>query len=71
MVTSLSRLLWWRSGVYRRQGRADATQLAMWRNDAIHEIEDAVARVQREPAPDPFAEEWRAISSKQLSEGHE
>jgi len=54
-----------------RQGRADAAQLAVWRNDAIHEIEEAVARVQREPAPDPFAEEWRAISSKQLSEGHE
>jgi len=54
-----------------RQGRADAAQLAAWRNAAIHEIEEAVARVQHEPAPDPFAEEWRAISSKQLSEGYE
>ena len=54
-----------------RQGRADAAQLAVWRNETIHEIEEAVARVQHEPAPDPFAEQWRAISSKQLSEGHE
>jgi TPP-dependent pyruvate/acetoin dehydrogenase alpha subunit len=54
-----------------RQGVADAAQLAAWRSEAIREIEEAVARVQREPAPDPFAEDWRAISSKQLSEGHE
>jgi len=53
-----------------RQGRADAAQLAVWRHEAVHEIEEAIARVQREPAPDPFAEEWRAISSKPLSEGH-
>ena len=54
-----------------RQERADAAQLAAWRSEAIHEIEEAVAQVQREPAPDPFAEDWRAISSKHLSEGHE
>ena len=54
-----------------RQGRVDAAQLAAWRNEAVHEIEEAIARVQHEPAPDPFAEDWRAISSKQLSEGHE
>ena len=44
---------------------------ATWRGEVVREIEEAVARVQREPAPDPFAEEWRAISSKQLSEGNE
>jgi pyruvate dehydrogenase E1 component alpha subunit/2-oxoisovalerate dehydrogenase E1 component alpha subunit len=54
-----------------RQGLADAAQLAVWRNEAVREIEEAVARVQREPAPDPFAEEWRAISTNQLNEGHE
>ena len=32
---------------------------------------EAVAQAQREPAPDPFAEEWRAISSRHLSETHE
>jgi len=54
-----------------RQGLADAAQLAAWRRETVQEIEEAVARVQHEPAPDPFAEEWNAISSKQLSEGHE
>ncbi|HUA37300.1 MAG TPA: thiamine pyrophosphate-dependent dehydrogenase E1 component subunit alpha [Candidatus Sulfopaludibacter sp.] len=54
-----------------RQKWADPATLAIWRSEAIHEIEQVIARVQREPAPDPFAEEWRAISSKQLSETHD
>jgi acetoin:2,6-dichlorophenolindophenol oxidoreductase subunit alpha len=54
-----------------RQKWADAATLAAWRNEVIHEIEEAVAQVQREPAPDPFAEEWRAIATKHLSETHE
>jgi len=53
-----------------RQGWADAAQLAAWRSEAVHEIEQTIARVQHEPAPDPFAEEWRAIASKHLSETH-
>jgi len=54
-----------------RQKWADAAALAAWRKEVIHEIEEAIAQVQREPAPDPFAEEWRAISTKHLSETHE
>ena len=53
-----------------RQKWADAAALATWRSEVIHEIEEAIAQVQREPAPDPFAEEWRAISSRHLSETH-
>jgi acetoin:2,6-dichlorophenolindophenol oxidoreductase subunit alpha len=53
-----------------RQKWADAVQLSTWRSEAIHEIEEAVARVQHEPAPDPFAEDWCAISSRHLSETH-
>ncbi|HSY74148.1 MAG TPA: thiamine pyrophosphate-dependent dehydrogenase E1 component subunit alpha [Dongiaceae bacterium] len=49
----------------------DAAQIALWRSESIREIEDAVAKVQREPAPDPFAENWSAISSEHLSETHE
>jgi acetoin:2,6-dichlorophenolindophenol oxidoreductase subunit alpha len=49
----------------------DATQIAVWRSEAIREIEEAVAKVQREPAPDPFTENWSAISSEHLSETHE
>jgi acetoin:2,6-dichlorophenolindophenol oxidoreductase subunit alpha len=54
-----------------RQKWADATTLAAWRNEVVHEIEEAIAQVQREPAPDPFTEEWRAIATKHLSETHE
>jgi pyruvate dehydrogenase E1 component alpha subunit/2-oxoisovalerate dehydrogenase E1 component alpha subunit len=53
------------------QNWMDATQLATLRNELVHEVEEAVAKVQREPAPDPFAEEWRAISTDHLNEGHE
>ena len=49
----------------------DNSQLTGLRNELVHEIEDAVAQVQREPAPDPFAENWSAISSEHLSETHE
>jgi len=49
---------------------ADAAQIAVWRSESIREIEEAVAKVQREPAPDPFAENWSAISSEHLSETH-
>src|SRR5665213_2722082 len=48
----------------------DAAQIASWRSEAVREIEEAVAQVQREPAPDPFAEDWSAIASKHLSETH-
>jgi pyruvate dehydrogenase E1 component alpha subunit/2-oxoisovalerate dehydrogenase E1 component alpha subunit len=49
----------------------DAAQLAALRNDLIREVEEAVARVQREPTPDPFAENWQAVSTGHLNEGHE
>jgi pyruvate dehydrogenase E1 component alpha subunit/2-oxoisovalerate dehydrogenase E1 component alpha subunit len=54
-----------------RKNLTDAATLATWRSKVIHEIEEAVAKVQREPAPDPFAMEWRAISAKHLSEMHD
>jgi pyruvate dehydrogenase E1 component alpha subunit/2-oxoisovalerate dehydrogenase E1 component alpha subunit len=52
-----------------RQKWTEASQLATMREEIVHEIESAVAQVQREPAPDPFTQEWRAISSQHLSEG--
>jgi pyruvate dehydrogenase E1 component alpha subunit/2-oxoisovalerate dehydrogenase E1 component alpha subunit len=54
-----------------RNHLTDRAQIAVWRSEAIREIEDAVAQVQREPAPDPFAEEWNALSTRHLVEGHE
>ena len=33
--------------------------------------EEAVATVQREPAPDPFKEDWCALATRRLRETHE
>jgi TPP-dependent pyruvate/acetoin dehydrogenase alpha subunit len=53
-----------------REKMLDAATLAIWRSQIIHEIEDAVAMAQREPAPDPFTEDWRALASENLLETH-
>jgi pyruvate dehydrogenase E1 component alpha subunit/2-oxoisovalerate dehydrogenase E1 component alpha subunit len=50
---------------------ADAALLAAWRNTAAQLVEEAVAKVQREPGPDPYKEDWCALASKHLSEGYE
>ncbi len=50
---------------------ADGDALAVWRNDAAQTVEESVAKVQREPGPDPYKEDWCALASKHLSEGHE
>ena len=49
----------------------DAAQIALWRSETHREIEDAVAQVQREPAPNPFTENWTAITSAHLRETHD
>jgi len=50
---------------------ADAHVLAAWRSEAVEKVEESVAKVQREPRPDPYREDWRALASKHLSEGHD
>ena len=50
---------------------SDAATLATWRSEIVSEIEAAVGQVQREPTPDPFVENWSAISSEHLNEGRE
>jgi TPP-dependent pyruvate/acetoin dehydrogenase alpha subunit len=52
-----------------RERWSDAKSLETWRLEAIHKVEEAVATVQREPPPDPYREDWRALASKHLSEG--
>lgn len=49
---------------------ADDKNLEDWRSEASTRIEEAVARVQREAGPDPYKEDWYALSSKYLNEGH-
>jgi acetoin:2,6-dichlorophenolindophenol oxidoreductase subunit alpha len=53
------------------RGWGDLPSLAQWRAEAAQQVEEAVAKAQREPAPDPYKEEWCALASKHLSEGHE
>ena len=48
---------------------ADAPTIETWRNEALHQVEEAVARVQREPGPDPYQEDWQALASPHLNEG--
>ena len=54
-----------------RRGWSDAETIGAWREEAKQRVEEAVGRTQREGAPDPFNEEWCALSSKHLSEGRE
>jgi len=54
-----------------RQKWTDAATLATWRGEIAAEIEEAVAQVRREPAPDPYDEKWLAISSQHLTDVHE
>ncbi|HZR20748.1 MAG TPA: thiamine pyrophosphate-dependent dehydrogenase E1 component subunit alpha [Verrucomicrobiae bacterium] len=53
------------------QDWANPQQVASWRSEAVQAIEEVVAKVQREPAPDPYKEDWCPLASKHLSEGHE
>lgn len=50
---------------------AEPALLEAWRNETIQQVEDAVATVQREAAPDPYEEKWDALSSAHLIEGRE
>jgi pyruvate dehydrogenase E1 component alpha subunit/2-oxoisovalerate dehydrogenase E1 component alpha subunit len=43
--------------------------LAKWRGEAVRRVEEALSLVQREPAPDPFKEDWSALSTSRLVEG--
>lgn len=54
-----------------RQKWLVAPRLGAMRDEIAREIEAAIARVQREPAPDPFAEKWRALATRHLGETHE
>jgi pyruvate dehydrogenase E1 component alpha subunit/2-oxoisovalerate dehydrogenase E1 component alpha subunit len=53
-----------------RRGWAEPARLASWRAEMSQIVEAAVAQVQREPAPDPYRENWCALASKHLAEGH-
>src|SRR6266581_3967560 len=54
-----------------QQRWADAAALEAWRGEAAQIVEEAVATVQREPAPDPYQEDWGALSSVHLLEAQD
>jgi pyruvate dehydrogenase E1 component alpha subunit/2-oxoisovalerate dehydrogenase E1 component alpha subunit len=53
----------------RAQEWAAAPALAAWHAEAAQQVDEAVAKAQREPVPDPFQEDWRALASAHLLEG--
>jgi acetoin:2,6-dichlorophenolindophenol oxidoreductase subunit alpha len=55
----------------RAQSWLDVGQFEQWRLDAAGQVEEAIAKAQREPGPDPFLEDWSALSSRHLTELHE
>ena len=55
-----------------QQGWVDVATLAKWRTEAMQKVEEATTAAQREPAPDPFTENyWAALSTGRLLEGNE
>ena len=54
-----------------RRAWADAEGVRAFREQAIREVDQAIATVQREPAPDPYKENWCALASRHLSERFE
>jgi pyruvate dehydrogenase E1 component alpha subunit/2-oxoisovalerate dehydrogenase E1 component alpha subunit len=50
------------------QAWTDGATLTAWRDEAVQKVEEAVAKVRREPGPDPYQEDWCALASKHLSD---
>jgi pyruvate dehydrogenase E1 component alpha subunit/2-oxoisovalerate dehydrogenase E1 component alpha subunit len=51
------------------RGWLSREELERWRSEMTSRVEEAVAQVQREPGPDPFKEDWRALATANLAEG--
>ncbi len=51
------------------EGWLSATKLKEIREEVRHEVDDAFAQASHEPAPDPYKESWRALSSWKQLEG--
>ncbi len=49
---------------------ATEAELESWRAESVAKVEDSVSKAQREAGPDPYKEDWYALSSKHLNEGH-
>jgi len=45
---------------------ADSAEMEAWRAEALDQVEEAIATVLHEPAPDPADEQWTALSTARL-----
>jgi pyruvate dehydrogenase E1 component alpha subunit/2-oxoisovalerate dehydrogenase E1 component alpha subunit len=51
-----------------RETWASRVDIDSWRDEATRQVEETIAKVQREPTPDPFKENWCALASRHLHE---
>jgi len=47
---------------------ADHPQLETWRQAAFKQVENTIIKVQHEPPPDPYQEDWTVLASRHLTE---
>lgn len=52
----------------RQQGWAASGQIDVWREEAVAKVEQTIAQVQREAAPDPYKEDWCPLASRNMAE---
>ncbi|MEP4809722.1 MAG: thiamine pyrophosphate-dependent dehydrogenase E1 component subunit alpha [Luteolibacter sp.] len=45
-------------------GIATVEEMAVWQEEISEEVQRAVAQAQQEPAPDPYREDWTALSTR-------
>ena len=53
-----------------QSGLAEAEEITEWKKEAQAEVDAALNTAQRERGPDPSEEDWQAISTDRLLEGH-
>jgi len=45
-------------------GLTTPEEVAQWKTEAAEEVQESVARAQTDPTPDPYLEDWRAVSEE-------
>ncbi len=45
-------------------GISTLQEIDQWKTEAAEEVQEAVAKAQTEPTPDPYLEDWRAVSEE-------
>jgi pyruvate dehydrogenase E1 component alpha subunit/2-oxoisovalerate dehydrogenase E1 component alpha subunit len=53
------------------RGWADAPAVTSWQQEAARKVEEVISTAQREPAPDPYTEQWCALATSELLEGRD